>query len=390
MTPALLSSPPALALLPDAALVLDAHGCVLSASPPAAEMFGLDPTGHGLAELIPDPGRLWSSVDGILPGESVPLIPLAGRRANGVPFALDVSVRVLSDGVLLCVLRELDRNAPGTLDAAFDALPIGMALFNTDGEYVRVNAALCALLDRSLQDLIGTRDQELTHPDDRQSDIDAAWRVLNGELHSWQCEKRFVRPDGTIVWTLASLTFLRDEYGRPLCWVGQFQDVTDLRRMASRDPLTDALNRRALDAELARCAASGLQAALLLLDLDGFKDINDAHGHNSGDELLRQTADTIRGRLRHDDLLARVGGDEFVVLLPHTDLEQAGLVAEDLALLVAGQRFQFDGIERAVTASIGLAPVGEPLLTLSAADRAMYAAKAVGGGRVRRAHQDHI
>jgi diguanylate cyclase (GGDEF)-like protein/PAS domain S-box-containing protein len=386
MTPALLSSPPAVALLPDAALVLDAHGCVLSASPEAAAMFGLDPTGHGLAELIPDPGRLWSSVDGILAGESVPPIPLAGRRANGVPFALDVSVRILEDGVLLCVLRELDRNTPGTLDAAFDAMPIGMALFNTDGEYVRVNAALCALLGRSHEDLIGIRDQELTHPDDRQSDVDAAWRILNGELSSWQCEKRFVRPDGTIVWTLASLTFLRDEYGRPLCWVGQFQDVTDLRRMASRDPLTDALNRRALDAELGRCAASGLQAALLLLDLDGFKDINDAHGHNAGDELLRQTADTIRGRLRHDDVLARVGGDEFVVLLPHTDLEQAGLVAEDLALLVAGQRFVFDGVERAVTASIGLAPVGEPLLTLSAADRAMYAAKAVGGGRVRRAH----
>jgi diguanylate cyclase (GGDEF)-like protein len=90
--------------------------------------------------------------------------------------------------------------------------------------------------------------------------------------------------------------------------------------------------------------------------------------------------------LRHDDVLARLGGDEFVVLLPQTDLEQAALVAEDLALLVAGQRFHFDGVERAVTASVGLAPVSEPLLTLSAADRAMYAAKAVGGGRVRRAH----
>ena len=196
-----------------------------------------------------------------------------------MPFALDVSVRVLADGALLCVLRELDRNAPGTLDAAFDAMPIGMALFNTDGEYVRVNAALCALLGRSPEELIGIRDQELTHPDDRQSDVDAAWRILNGELSTWQCEKRFVRPDGSVVWTLASLTFLRDEHGRPLCWVGQFQDVTELRRMASRDPLTDALNRRAFDIELARCAASGREAALLLLDLDGFKEINDAHGH---------------------------------------------------------------------------------------------------------------
>jgi diguanylate cyclase (GGDEF)-like protein/PAS domain S-box-containing protein len=386
MSQTLLSSPPAIALLPDAALVLDADGSVLSASPPAGEMFGVDPTGRGFAELVPDPALLWSSVDGVVAGATIPLIPLAGRRANGVPFALDASVQMLADGALLCVLRELDRNAPGTLDAAFDAMPIGMALFNTDGEYVRVNAALCALLDRSQDELLGTRDQELTHPDDRQSDVDAAWRILNGELDTWQCEKRFVRPDGTVVWTMASLTFLRDEHGRPLCWVGQFQDVTDLRRMASRDPLTDALNRRAFDAELARCAASGREAALILLDLDGFKEINDAHGHHCGDELLRQTADAIRGRLRHDDLLARLGGDEFVVLLPDTDLDHGALVAEELMLLVADQRFHFDGVERTVSTSAGLARLSTPAETLSAADRAMYAATAVGGSRVRRAH----
>ena len=170
MTEALLSSPPDLALLPDAAFVLDAHGLVLSASPSAAEMFGVDPAGRGLAELIPDPARLWGAVGRCpKPARTVALVPLAGRRANGVPFALDVNVRVLADGGLLCVLRELDRDAPGTLDAAFDAMPIGMALFNTDGEYVRVNAALCALLGRSQDELVGLRDQELTHPDDRRA-----------------------------------------------------------------------------------------------------------------------------------------------------------------------------------------------------------------------------
>jgi diguanylate cyclase (GGDEF)-like protein/PAS domain S-box-containing protein len=248
---------------------------------------------------------------------------------------------------------------------------------------VRVNGALCTLLARSEHELIGIRDNLLTHPDDRQSDIDAAWRILRGEFSTWQCEKRFVRPDGSIVWTLANLTFLRDDYGRPLCWVGQFQDVTELRRMALRDPLTDALNRRAFDAELARAAASGAPAALLVLDLDGFKDVNDAHGHHAGDELLRRTADALRERVRRDDALARLGGDEFAVLLPHCDLERAALIANELAALIAGQRFRFDGIERSVTASVGVAAVESPADALSAADRAMYAAKAVGGGRIR-------
>ena len=382
MTDALLSLPPDVALLPEAALVLDAQGRVRAANPLAATMFALELDGLQLVELIPAPERLWAAVDGAEAGTTVALVPLAGRRGNGVPFALDMSVRVLADGGLLCVLRELDRNAPGMLDAAFDAMPIGMALFNTDGEYVRVNGALCALLGRDADALIGVRDQELTHPDDRQSDVDAAWRILNGELDSWQCEKRFVQPDGSIVWTFANLTFLRDEHGRPLCWVGQFQDITELRRLASRDPLTDALNRRAFDFELERAR----EASLLVIDLDGFKDINDAHGHSAGDELLRRTADAIRGRLRRDDLLARLGGDEFAVLLPHCDATQAILVGNDLAALVAGQRFVFDGVERRVTASIGVAPVTTASAALAAADRAMYDAKAVGGNRVRRVH----
>ena len=378
MTELALSSLPDVALLPDAALVLDAHGRVLAASPPAAAMFAVEPAGRELTALIPEPGRLWEAVA----TRTTALVPLEGRRASGVPFALDASVGLLADGSVVCVLRELDRQAPGTLDAAFDAMPIGMALFNTDGEYVRVNGALCALLARTAEELVGTRDQELTHPDDRQSDVDAAWRVLNGEIDVWQCEKRFVRPDGSIVWTLANLTFLRDGFGRPLCWVGQFQDVTELRRMASRDPLTDALNRRAFDAELERAK----DASLLVLDLDGFKDINDAHGHHAGDELLRRTADAIRGRLRRDDVLGRLGGDEFAVLLPHCEAGRAMLVANDLAALIAGQRFVFDGVERSVTVSVGVAGVCGGHETLSAADRAMYDAKAVGGNRVRRAH----
>src|SRR3954453_10600330 len=316
---------PSLTLLPQPALIVTPEGVVTAASPPAADFFRCDPAGRALTALVPDPTRLWAAVDGQAVGAHIPLVPLEGRRADGVPFALDASVRVLDGGALLCLLRELDQQATSSLEAAFDHAPIGMALFNTDGEYVRVNAALCALLGRAPDALIGMRDQQLTHPDDRQSDVDAAWRILQGELSTWQCEKRFVRADGQVVWTLASLTFVRDEYGRPLCWVGQFQDITELRRLASRDPLTDALNRRAFDVELARCR----EGALLVLDLDGFKEINDAHGHHAGDELLRVIAGAIARRLRRGDVLARLCGDEFAVLLTRCEIDEAARVAAD-------------------------------------------------------------
>jgi diguanylate cyclase (GGDEF)-like protein/PAS domain S-box-containing protein len=373
---------PSLALLPEAAVVLAPGGLVLASSPLAAELFRRMPVGRMLADLVTEPARLWDAVAGLPVGAHVPAVPLEGLRADGVPIGLDASVSVLEGGGILCVFRELDPRVTSSLEVAFDHAPIGMALFNTDGKYVRVNAAMCALLGRAADELIGTRDQQLTHEDDRAADLDAAWRILRGELSNWQCEKRYVRPDGEIVWVLANLTFVRDEYGRPLCWSGQFQDVTELRRLASRDPLTDALNRRAFDVELTRCPAG----ALLLLDLDGFKDINDMHGHAAGDELLRGLAGAIARRLRRDDVLARLGGDEFAVLLPRCPLDEAARVASDLTMLVAEQRFLFDGIERGVTASIGIAPVTPgrvPAEILSAADRAMYDAKAVGGGRVR-------
>ena len=247
---------------------------------------------------------------------------------------------------------------------------------------MRVNPAMCALLGRDADELLHTRELELTHPDDRQHDLDAARRILRGETNNRQTEKRYLRPDGEVVSVLASVTFVRDEHGRPLCWVGQFQDITELRRHASRDPLTDALNRRAFELELGRCP----DGVLLLLDLDGFKDVNDIHGHEAGDAFLRGLAGAITSRLRRDDVLARLGGDEFAVLLPGCPVDEAARVAFDLTVLIAEQRFVFDGVERGVTASIGLSPVGAgvaPATMLAAADRAMYDAKAVGGGRVR-------
>lgn len=371
-----------LALLPEAAVILSAGREVLVASPPAQDMFRRDPVGLGLDQLVRDAHVLGAAVAELARGEHLPQVPLEGVRDDGTPFAIDASVRALEDGALLCIFRELQRFAHGALDFAFDHAAVGMALFNTDGEFIRINGAMGALLARPEPDILGRRDQELTHPDDRQADVDAAWRILRGEMHNFHCEKRYVRPDGEHVWVLANLTFVRDAHGRPVCWLGQFQDITELRRLASRDPLTDTLNRRAFHVELERSSVG----ALLMLDLDGFKDVNDAHGHEAGDELLRVIAAAITRRLRRDDVLARLGGDEFAVLLPRCTIEEAARVGSDLTAIVADQRFVFDGVERGVTASIGISLVEDgdaPAEALAAADRAMYSAKAVGGGRVR-------
>jgi diguanylate cyclase (GGDEF)-like protein/PAS domain S-box-containing protein len=401
MSPARLQPFP-LAVLPDPAFALDGEQRVVAANPLAGTMYRAAPetlVGRCVDELLDDAGPLRAAVEA---GRAVSALPLTGRRANGVPFMVDVSARVLDDGRLLCMLREADRarivdEARRHFDVAFEQIPIGMALYNPDGEYVRVNDALCRFLARPAADLLGTRDQVLTHPDDRASDIEAAWRVLRGEFSTWQCEKRFVRPDGEIVWAAANLTFLRDEHGRPLCWMGHFQDITERRRqegqwrrLAERDPLTDLLNRRHFADELTHAlelmARDGGTAALLLIDLDDFKDVNDSHGHAAGDVVLCAVADILRARVRRGDFTARLGGDEFAVLLVDCSLEDAMRVADDVIAGISGERFPVARGCR-ISASVGVVSLPRDGIgtdgLMAAADRAMYDAKAVGGGRVR-------
>jgi PAS domain S-box-containing protein len=237
--------PGCLELLPEAALRVDSRGAVVEANRLAEALFGPPPALTGVNGFLQ-----WLTGDGtgVFRGR------LHARRASGVPLTLALSARRLPDGRgAVCMVVEPDRErvayeAQRHFDIAFDAAPIGMALFNTDGEYVRVNAALCRLLGRREAELLGRRDQEFTHPDDRQSDVDAAWRILRGEIHAWQCEKRFLRPDGSVVWALANLTFLRDEDGNPISWMGQFQDVSERKRNEKELGETLSLLAATLDA----------------------------------------------------------------------------------------------------------------------------------------------
>ncbi|HTN24905.1 MAG TPA: diguanylate cyclase [Solirubrobacteraceae bacterium] len=376
--------------LPGAALALDGDGVIAAANALVVELFGCDPAGERLAPLL----RCRAL-------EDAPDVPLRDGRAevirrDGVPLLVDVSATAARAGRRLVFLRRLDAprliaESERLLQVAFETAPIGMAFFNTEGEYLRVNAALCHLLDRPAEELLGRRDQEFTHPDHRASDVAAAWRILEGEIDTWQTEKRFVRPDGSPVWVIANMSFLRDEDGRALAWLGQFQDITErkgleerLRRLADEDPLTGLPNRRALEGAIGLALSMsdrhGLAGSVLMIDLDGFKEINDTHGHAVGDAALAATAQALGRRLRATDLLARVGGDEFAVLLRMTSGTAARTLADALAAEVRATTLEPGLPAIALAASIGVADFGTPPLPsvqelLARADAAMYAAK---------------
>jgi diguanylate cyclase (GGDEF)-like protein len=165
-------------------------------------------------------------------------------------------------------------------------------------------------------------------------------------------------------------------------------EVADL---ALVDELTGIANRRhflaRLTEESTRANRSNKPHSLLVIDLDGFKMINDGHGHGAGDECLRSFAHVTRTHLRNSDLVARTGGDEFCVILPSTGLREATLIARNLLQVCRGTPCQWNGIEIPITASIGIAEwsrqmSSDPGKLIAAADQAVYAAKKQGRDRI--------
>jgi diguanylate cyclase (GGDEF)-like protein/PAS domain S-box-containing protein len=312
-----------------------------------------------------------------------------GRIVGAMLIVQDIRARVERD-------REIGE-AQERFRRAFEDAPIGMAVADLDGRFLEVNQALCAITGYTAEELTGATFSAITHPDDLAADFNVMRALIAGEVASQVDEKRYLRPDDTTVWVARSVTLVRDADGRPLHFLDQIQDITERRRferelryLAEHDPLTGLFNRRRfeqeLDRHIAEVARYGPRGALLVLDLDHFKYVNDALGHHVGDELIMSVAALLQDRLRESDTIARLGGDEFAVLLPNADIRQAEHVAASLvqavrdeATVTAGDR------RRRVTTSIGIAPFGGSDLNgeelLIEADLAMYEAKESGRDR---------
>jgi diguanylate cyclase (GGDEF)-like protein len=163
--------------------------------------------------------------------------------------------------------------------------------------------------------------------------------------------------------------------------------VGEMARLAERDPLTGLANRRAFDRALAARSVSAEPGALIALDLDNFKQVNDRFGHQRGDDLLRDVAREIRRRVRAGDLVARLGGDEFAIVLPGADAARAQAVAADLRAGVRQHARELP-LRTPVDASVGVAPLGPgadgAAEGVARADAAMYRVKHARRGQVRR------
>jgi diguanylate cyclase (GGDEF)-like protein/PAS domain S-box-containing protein len=336
--------------------------------------------GVAIEEERPTPAR-----DGVMRTLSITRAPLrdpSGRVYGLCAAATDLTAR-------RAVEEEL-RAATQLFETAFSRAAIGMALVGLDGEWLRTNQALSQLLGYTAEELGELTFQQITHPDDLNADLHLVHQLLTGDIDDYTMEKRYITKCGTEKWVLLAASVIRDEAGKPVRFIAQIQDIqhrkemeAQLQELADADPLTGIWNRRRFEEELerqiARCHRNDERAALLVLDLDGFKKVNDRHGHGVGDALLEHVCRTLRSQLRATDSLGRMGGDEFAVILAHVSSEQA---ASKAAALVAGLRespLRIHGLELRASASVGVATLDRTVCTAGeayeAADKAMYARK---------------
>jgi diguanylate cyclase (GGDEF)-like protein/PAS domain S-box-containing protein len=278
---------------------------------------------------------------------------------------------------------------------AFESGVSGMAMVAPDGRFLRVNRALCQMIGYTEAELLERSFQSITHPDDVGADIDQLKALVAGAVTVYETEKRYVHRDGHEVWVQIGVKTSRDEHGRVEYFISQTNDVTmrkrfedELAHRALHDPLTGMPNRALfldrLSHALLRLARHPGQIAVLFIDLDRFKLVNDGMGHSVGDKVLVDAAARLREAVRTEDTVARFGGDEFTILCEDADEAEVSRVAQRV-LAAFTQPFEHEGREFHLGVSVGIRINDHAFASRDAllrdADVALYAAKAHGRGR---------
>jgi diguanylate cyclase (GGDEF)-like protein/PAS domain S-box-containing protein len=238
--------------------------------------------------------------------------------------------------------------------------------------------------------------QDLIHPEDRSAVIATLAKLLEPDKAASATEFRLRGADGVYHWIDCHAAPIRDSAGRLMEVEGVLTDITErkaadekIAHLARTDPLTGLANRATFFDQLRHAVANARRGAMgiavLYLDLDRFKEINDTYGHPTGDELLRQAAQRLKERIRESDVAARLGGDEFAVLQTNVnDVADAGALAEKIRSTLT-EPYLIDGRELRVGASVGISPFGPEVESADAmlvrADLALYRAKQEGRGR---------
>lgn len=391
---------------PDAIITANDHS-ITFVNPSALSMFGgarrQDLEGQSLLHLFrgPDQERALQTITHtITEGASAPSMELALLDLNEAPLLVEMlvapisvsgerRVQIILRDVSLRILRERELRLS---QAVFDTTAEAMMITDASQSVIAVNPAFTEVTGYTREQMIGQHPSVLSSGRHDAAFYKAMWQTLSTVGH-WRGEVWNRRADGAIYVQRVTISVIRDEHGQITNYVGVFSDITrekeaseKLRHTASHDALTGLPNRALLhdrlDQAIAKSSRDDSGLALLFIDLDGFKPINDTHGHLIGDLLLQGVAERLRDCVRESDTVARLGGDEFVILSLNAETADDAVIIAQKILDTLSKPFTLNGVEARVGGSIGIAlfPIDakDSEQLLSAADQAMYAAKNAG------------
>lgn len=292
----------------------------------------------------------------------------------------------------------VDRDQARILEVAFEHTALGMAIVRPDFQYIKINKAYADIVGYTRAELSKMVHKDFIHPEDREKDTPYVKEIFANRIDSFISTKRYIHKKGYIVWVRATISVVRNDNGKVKYYITQIQDITtakkaedDLRKskekaeaLARTDYLTKALNRRAfierLQEEFERTKRTQQGFAMILVDIDFFKCVNDEFGHLAGDYVLQKFAECLGNIVRPYDFIGRYGGEEFIICLPDTAIEQAIAVAERMRESVEALEVEYMNSRIKVTGSFGVASYDQNSSDtldelIERADSAMYMAK---------------
>ncbi len=347
------------------------------------------PTSGDKPRVVGVPGRRGA--------EDVRWLHVRARIIDGDADGVPMTVTTLSDPAGLREAAEAISRSDSQFRKAMENAPTGMALVDLEWRLMEVNRAFAEMMGSTVAALRGTPFSALSHPQDLQAERDQLQRLYDGHQTQFTVEKRYVRADGNVVWAVLDVGLVRYAGGAPDHYIVQVRDSTDdrmhselLAHRAMHDPLTGLANRTLLQDVLQQVLEqpdAETRVGVIAVDLDGFKGLNDRFGHAAGDSALVYVAGVLRTATAGRGTVARIGGDEFVIVVQDSDCSKA--MFDIAGSIHAGLKRPLQ-IKRHLVhlgASLGIAMADQDLILggapglLSAADAAMYRAKTTGKSR---------
>jgi diguanylate cyclase (GGDEF)-like protein/PAS domain S-box-containing protein len=387
----------------DAVWVVDQYGELIDVNPAASEMLGysreeLLDMGVKDFEVCHDEAKVWKTIAWVQ-SEGSARFESQHRRKDGTVIDVEVSISdVPTESVSVAYVRDITqrKRAEEQLKQAasvFEYANEGISITNADGTILEVNQAFTQITGYSRDEVLGQNPRVLKSGRHDARFYGQMWGALKTKGH-WSGEIWNRRKNGEVYAEFLTISAIKDEKGVIQRFVALFADITaikeqqkQLERMAHYDLLTGLPNRALLSDRLHQAMAQSVRHKMLLavvyLDLDGFKEVNDTHGHDVGDQMLIQLSHRMQHALREGDTLSRLGGDEFVaVLLDLKDHEDCAQILDRL-LDACAEPVWAGGLELQISASLGVSffPQTNPLdpdQLLRQADQAMYQAKQLG------------